>query len=336
MTVIWFRRTPRALVSAAACLLAGAFASAESAPTDIPAGPEPVPSFLGVDLPLRPGERLVPTAGGDCSVVVFAPHEERYERLAGYWSRARWIGPCRFGLAHGEGMIAGADGHFNLSATMLYGLEVTAPELTRSGLLQNDAISWDTSLETLTFHSGEAFSDTAAARYVVRYENTPDGELEYDDLVSVWYGTNFIEKHTFDAEGREWTMSVSAWNVDTYCGLGLPPEFKPYEKEVKKACKKNTRDKLVLFRREGHLQEPWASRPITWLKSCNFSRSSRTNECGKLIGEALGKEAAEFETLLTKGDEAARSAAEQEIIARFAPLEQAVEMLVLSVGEDEE
>lgn len=334
MSVIWFRQAQTALVSAAACLIAGLAASAETAPAEIP--PQPVPSYLGIDLPLRPGERLVPTANGNCAVVIFAPHEERYERLAGYWSRAQWLGPCRFGLAHGEGLIVTADGQFNISATMLYGLEVTAPEISRTGVFQNGEVSWDTSFGTLNFHSGEAFSDTSAARYVVRYETQPDGPLEFEDLVSVWSGTNYLEKHTFDAEGREWTMTVSAWNVDTYCGLGMPPEFKPFEKEVKKACKKNAPQKLVVLRREGYRQEPWASRDVTWLKSCPVNRNTRGNECGKLVSEALGKQAAEFEKLLTKGDAAARSAAEQEIIDRFAPLEQAIEGLVMAAEEANE
>ncbi|MFN7165043.1 MAG: hypothetical protein ACK4P2_09525, partial [Hyphomonas sp.] len=55
-------------------------------------------SYLGIELPLRPGERVVPTASSDCSVVVFAPHEERYERFAAYWRTAEWQGYCRFGL----------------------------------------------------------------------------------------------------------------------------------------------------------------------------------------------------------------------------------------------
>lgn len=332
MKVFWFRRTQQSLAWAIAGLIACVSASAESAPVDIPAAP--APSFLGIDLPLRPGERLAPTSDGTCSVVVFAPHEERYERLAGYWSRAQWLGPCRFGLAHGEGLIVGADGYFTIAATMLYGLEVTAPEIARTGVLQSGELTWDSSFATLSFHSGEAFSDASTARYVVHYEAQPEGPLEFDDLVSVWSGTNYLEKNTFDEEGREWSMSVSAWNVDTYCGLGLPPEYKPFEKEVKKACKKNTPHKLVLLRREGYLQEPWASRDITWLKSCNFSRSSRTNECGKLVTEALGKDAKEFEALLTKGDAKARTAAEQEIIARYAPLEQAMEVFVQSVGDE--
>lgn len=334
MSLIWLRRTQLFLLSAAACLIAGAATSAETAPTDIPGEPEP--SFLGIELPLRPGERLVPTADGNCSVVIFAPHEERYERLAGYWSRAQWLGPCRFGLAHGEGLIVGTDGFFTLAATMLYGLEVTAPEISRAGLFRSGEISWDTSFGTLTFHTGEAFSDTSAARYVVRYESQPDGPLEFDDLVSVWSGTNYLEKHTYDADGREWTMTVSAWNVDTYCGLGMPPEFKPFEKEVKKACKKNAREKLVVLRREGHQQEPWASRDVTWLKSCPVNRNTRGNECGKLVSQALGKQAAEFENLLTKGDAEARSAAEQEILDRYAPLEEAVEDLMLATEETPE
>ena len=43
--------------------------------------------------------------------------------------------------------------------------------------------------------------------------------------------------------------------------------------------------------------------------------------CSKLVQQAIGKDAAELETLLTSGDEAARRAATKEIIDRYAPLE---------------
>lgn len=342
MRVFWSRQLLKFSVPMGAlCIALAAAAEPDQVETAAEAGiavevetaEMPVPNYLGIELPLRPGERVVPTAG-DCSVVVFAPHDELYERFAAFWSKATWSGYCRFGLAHGKGTVTGTEGGWSLQTAMVYGLEVNPADATTSEVSQDGVITWNTPSETMNFFSGTAFSDPASKRYVIRLEKEPASDLELGDLVSGWYGTDYFERHTFDADGRERTMSVSSWNVDTYCGLGLPPEFKPYEKEVKKACKK-TGDKLVLFRRDGFGADPWASRPITWLKSCPYNKTRRTNDCGQLVKEALGKDAAEVETLLTEGDAAARSAAEQEIIARFAPLEAMVEEPLL-VEEFEE
>ncbi len=317
MTFFFSRQTLQFLAAAFAASLS---ANAETAPLPL----EPAPNYLGIELPLRPGERVVPTAGGDCSVVVFAPHEERYERFAAYWRTAQWNGYCRFGLAHGKGTIAGVNGNWSVETSMVYGLEVNPAEIIKTEVGQDGVLSWDPSIDTLNFFSGAAFSDLKSTRYVIRLEREPAGDLELGDMVSDWYGQDYLEKHTFDDTGREWTTSVSVWNVDTYCGLGLPAEFKPFEKEVKKACKK-TADNLVIFRREGFEADPWAERPITWLKSCPVNRTRNINDCGKLVKEALGKEAAELDKFLTEGDMAARRAARQEIFDRYAPLEEMVE-----------
>ncbi|MBK8199849.1 MAG: hypothetical protein IPK75_15980 [Acidobacteria bacterium] len=309
-----------ALCATLAVLAPGFAASADAPPLDSGTGPAPV--FDATNLPLRPGERLLATADGDCSVIVFAPHDGRYQRFANYWQKARWIGPCRFGLAHGDGTIAGVDGDWSVETSMLYGIEINPAEITNSVVGQDGALSWTSSNGNLNFFSGTAFSDLATKRYVIRVEKEPAHELELGDLVATWYGTDYLERHTFDADGRERTMSVSAWNIDTYCGFGLPDEFKPVEKEVKKICKKNG-DKHVLLRRDGLEADPWEDRPITWVKACAYNKARRTYDCGKLVKEALGKDVGELETFLTDGDAAARKVAMQEIIDRYAPLEAA-------------
>ena len=314
-----------------AALLAGPAAGAGAGNEDAPAPVEARPTHDGVELPLRAGEHILPTASGDCAVVVFAPHEERLERYAAFWSKADWSGECRFGLAHGEGDITGTEGGWSIHTFMLYGLEINPAEATTTSVSEDGITSWESPTGTLHFFSGPAFSDVGSRRYAIRVGKDPSGELELGDLASDWYGTDYLERRTFDDDGREVTMSISAWDVATYCGLGAPPEFKGYEKEMKKACKKRG-DKLVLFRREGPVAEPWASRPITWMKSCPVNKILGTSDCGKLAVEAIGEDAAELEVLLTQGDEAARAAATQEIIDRFAPLEDSV--AIVPVAEE--
>ena len=327
MSHFWSRQTLQIVSLTLAAFVAGLAATGETAPLSA------APDYLGIELPLRPGERVVPTAGGDCSVIVFAPHEERYERFAAYWRTAQWNGYCRFGLAHGAGTITGLEGNRSVETSMVYGLEVNPAESITTETGQDGTISWDPSLDTLNFFSGPAFSDLKSKRYVIRLEKEPPGDLELGDMVSDWYGQDYFEKHTFDENRREKTISVSVWNVETYCGLGLPDEYRSFEKEVKKSCKK-TADKLVLLRREGFEADPWSDRPITWLKSCPVNKARNLNDCGKLVKEALGKEAEELDRFLAEGDAAARAAARQEIIDRYAPLEAAIEEPLL-VGDFE-
>jgi hypothetical protein len=331
MKPFWFRQIFRPVSVALAACAAGLVAGADMVLPEAPAETLLVPPAF--DLPLREGERLVPTADGACSVVVFAPHEERYERVAAYWSRANWVGECRFGLAHGDGKIASVPGNWTVDASMLYGVEVGRSEVAVIPAGQEDGFAASVPADTLNYFSGTAFSDTGSVRYAIHLEREPQGELELGDLGSDWYGSDYLERYAFDKSGRETAMSVSVWNVDTYCGLGLPDEFERFEKEVKKACKK-TGDKLVLIRREGFVADLWSERPITWLKSCPVNRASRASDCGQLVSAALGKEAEELETLLTEGDAAARRAAEQEIIDRYGPLEAALDEELLSFSAE--
>lgn len=324
------RQTLRFLSAAFALAAGSVAANADIVPVDLP--PEPAPQAAAIDLPLRPGERLLPTGDGECSVIVFAPNEGRYERFAAYWSKARWIGECRFGLAHGDGTIAGIAGDWSVDTAMLYGIEVNPAEITTSEVGQDGVMSWNSATDSLNFFSGTAFSDVSTKRYVIRLDRESGGELELGELVATWYGSDYLERHTFDDTGRERTMSVSVWNIDTFCGFGLPEEFKPVEKEVKQICKKST-DKHVLLRREGFEADPWEDRPITWLKSCPYNKTRKTYDCGKLVRSALGKEADEVEAFLTEGDADARRAARQEIIDRYAPLEEAAAAESVLVNE---
>ncbi|MGA1342633.1 MAG: hypothetical protein ACO33A_06240 [Hyphomonas sp.] len=314
----WLRQTRAFLSAILAASAAGLPSQAEVMAPDVAAAP--VITRPAFDLPLRPGERLLQTADGACSVVVFAPHEERYERFAAYWSKAQWIGDCRFGLVHGDGRIVAVAGNWTVDASMLYGTEVGRSEVAVIPSGQAGGLSWSPASDTLNYFSGAAFSDSGSVRYTIRLDREPLGELELGELGSDWYGSDYLERYTFDTSGRETAMSISIWSLNTYCGLGLPDEFKRFEKEVKKACNKST-EKLVLIRREGFVADLWSERPITWLKSCPVNKASRLNDCGQLVEEALGKEGGQLEKLLTEGDSIARRAAEQEIINRYADLE---------------
>jgi hypothetical protein len=117
MKHFWSRQALCIASLSLAAFVASVDATAETAALSV----EPAPNYLGIELPLRPGERIIPTASGDCSVVVFAPHEERYERFAAYWRTAQWNGYCRFGLAHGAGTITGVEGNWSVETSMVYG-----------------------------------------------------------------------------------------------------------------------------------------------------------------------------------------------------------------------
>jgi hypothetical protein len=82
-----------ALAGGAAALLCGGGVYAQ---TGSATGSPPMP------LPLRPYERVVSFADGKCAMLDHALGN-------GMPSRFRWFGACRFGLAHGSGLMIGAD-----------------------------------------------------------------------------------------------------------------------------------------------------------------------------------------------------------------------------------
>ena len=61
MRHFWSRQALYIASLSLAAFVAGVEATAETTPLSV----EPAPNYLGIELPLRPGERVIPTAGGD-------------------------------------------------------------------------------------------------------------------------------------------------------------------------------------------------------------------------------------------------------------------------------
>lgn len=321
--VKWYREI-RQIASAAIAALTLGTSAVFSASADV-SGATPiakVPTFLGIDLPLRPGERLVPIGDGTCSAVIFAPHNELADRLSKYWSDNEWFGGCRFGLAHGRGYAVNPRSNSVSDKVMMYGVEIVDPISAKQESMDGGALSWTGTRYTMVSYSGPAFSDLRAVRYIYYFMNSDGADLTLVDLVSAWFSSNYLERHSFAQDGREWTMSISALDVAPYCGKDLAAEFKPFSKEIKKACGIKKSSKLILHRREGYWNDAWAHRKVTWAKAC-MPKDGFT-ECGGLLREGLGKEASEFETTQAQRQEL-RQALVKEIAERYASLEAAVD-----------
>lgn len=285
--------------------------------------PEIVPTFLGIDLPLRPGERLAQIGKGDCSAVVFAPHEERYQDHAKFWSGVEWIGPCRFGVAHGNGALSLSDGRV-IDKQMLYGLDGRPPrEVFTRLVVYGDGSSGDVTTQTLNYFRADTFSSLSASRLsIVGYEFIQNVK-SLVEVESLWFWKSEIQIYTFDAAGHESTMSVHENNPS--CGPDVPEDLKAFAKEIRKACKQKPEGQRILVRREGPSHLPTSQHKTLALAACPFEKSTGRVECDVVLREVLGKKyAAEVEAMMA-GDRAARLAASQEVFARYAPLEQAVE-----------
>lgn len=271
--------------------------------------PEKVPTFLGIDLPLRPGERLLPLGNSGCSMVVFAPKPAHYEAQSRQYKQWEWSGACRFGLIHGNGDFSLPDvsgSAYEISA--IYGTPFFPTRYQHA----TSAYHWA--------YSGTAFSELSTKRM----NFSGSGDLENLDRFEKTSGNVFgIFLDAFDTAGTARTVSISSAEVSYVCANDNEDIYKPFAKEVKKVCSRNQAGQFVVYRREGSAVLSYEN-PIVWLKACPLNKGTRQADCPALMRDAIGKHDAELETILA-GSPAARPVMIQEILNRYAPLEAAVE-----------
>lgn len=287
---------------------------------------EKVPTFLGIDLPLRAGERLLPIGDGPCSVIEFLPQGEPSQTNRDFWKGAEWIGACRFGLAHGKGYAHHLETDTFSEVYMLYGTMVEPFA----------KLSW-TSLDgggtadrqTEYFYSGPAFHDLSTRSLIVYGFDYFEDTTSLATIAKYWGWDSFMFAYRFNEAGEKQMSYYGVMEVSPYCG-GTPPAFlSAFAKELKKACAKKDYDKHVLVRRDGTTLQPYDQAPVVWLKSCPIDKTFRINDCGELLEEAAGQDLATINAMLT-GNKAMRASAEAEILVRYAPLERALDARLAS------
>ncbi|WCL53369.1 hypothetical protein [Gimibacter soli] len=291
--------------------------------------PEKVTTFLGIDLPLQPGERLVPTADGDCSVVVFAPTPDRYERHRAYWEAHNWLGACRFGLAHGPGYASRKTDEATRGYTMLYGISIATP-------LESETRNWPSGgtyiMQTEAYYSSPALHDLSEARYYIihgQYSDLPT--KDFKKFETSWSDVGTFQKISYDGQGNEFLVTIQSMNVADQCETHRGAK-NLYSTEVRKACKAKSAGKYILVRREGYRTSPTASHQIITVKACPYkTKGDYYQDCGLVLRDVLGTEAAQVESAVST-DNAHRAAAAQAVLARYAPLEQALENRIRRSG----
>jgi hypothetical protein len=324
-----YRRTRIKLGSLVSSILTAGFClvSPLAAQAQTPAllAADTVPTFLGVNLPLRPHEHLAPIGTSGCSFVLFATTPADLEARKQIWEKWEWLGECRFGLAHGKGVLQLKDSASVSDATAVYGTPLNPP-LVRNNLGRLDH-----------FYSGTAFSDFSAKHVATlawdEHRGTTDAQLASTNqqikpltlgvLEEVWLWSYFIYFDSYDAAGNSKQVSIRAEDIGAWCTGALPPAFQPFVGEIRKTCGRKKADKHIMVRREGPIPLSSYNNPVVWMKTCPLLKNSNETECDRVLNEALGKTRGEIESVMAASP-AASAAAIQEILARYAPLEEAV------------
>lgn len=277
--------------------------------------PEKMPTFLGIDLPLRPGERLLPLGNSGCSMVVFAPRPEHYEAYRNLWGNWEWSGACRFGLIHGNGKLSlpnsGASGQ---DTSAIYGTRYV------SALYRNANGS------SISVYSGEAFSDLSF-KLINLSGSSGSGVFDRLDSFGKTSGNKFaIGLSAFDTAANARNVWVQSEDVSFVCENDNQDIYKPFAKEVKKVCARNPAGQFVVYRREGTAVFSYAN-PFVWLKACPLKKETGEADCPALMRDAIGKHYGEIEAALDGSPEVRPGTNHliQEILNRYAPLEAALE-----------
>ena len=322
------RRVLRVLPAALAGLIMWSAAGALPASAQVPLTTEKVPTLAGMDLPLRPGERIIPTASEDCSVIAFAPDKTRHDRFANFWKKRTWVGACRFGLAHGAGFAVAVSDSSALEMTMVYGLEIVKQATWEDIPYRDEPGTYRR--KTSNFLVGAAFSDLSAVRYRLKAFDSYEPVRTIAQAAADWMTDSYLQVQTFDAAGNERVLHLLQADVAGQCD-SVGERYKAFASEVKKACRTKPADKQLLIRTEGPSSVPPDNHQVVWAKACPVAKGDSWAECNELLREALGSDWAGFEAAIA-GDGAARAAAKAEIFARFAPLERALEAKLKGAG----
>jgi hypothetical protein len=267
---------------------------------------EKVPTFLGIDLPLHPGEQLVPWGDSGCSHAKFVPGTESIQ-FGRSLKEAQWAGACRFGLVHGRGYYSyeksGPMGEYNV----LYGVEV--PRSVSIGL--NGRVY-------RTFWSGNAFNglDTEELKFQSD-DPSMKGEInKLDDLENGWQKDSMLSYIHVDMTGIRTVSYTTSRSAEYLCNTELSGDYKVFAQQIKRDCDKRTEPQFLVGRKDNGV--------VTWIKLCPGLKPSGHLDCGRFLHEAFGGESPKIDSLIA-GSEEAIKAAIRERIERYAPLEAAVE-----------
>jgi hypothetical protein len=316
----WLDHTRSALSSACMLLVAAWLATPSVATAEgltlLPT--EKVPTFLGIDLPLHPGEQLVPIGNSGCSAVEVADGPEDYRDLAGNRKGLEWIGGCRFGLMHGEGFtyLPGVNSS-ELKAQAIYGI-----------YFHPTLVSAANGYQYYTFYAGSSLSGPNARKLTLTL-TTPVDAQPFESLEDVLARMIYLRLDEYDEQGRMRNFEIRVESISSYCEADAFAHYGAFAPEARKACKNypNT----IVFQREGS-SALYYKNALVGLKACPKSRKSRAVDCEDLIREAIGKDISAFNEIIA-GDKVARQFLRREVFDRYAPLEAAVEARAKQAAE---
>lgn len=280
---------------------------------------ETVSTFLGINLPLRPGERVVPIGDGDCSVVVFAPDPTDLDYQTNYWKARNWSGACRFGLAHGEGGVGEQNSDWMDEAHFIYG---TSFELPRR---DHDPADFGQSGSNQSF--GAFYRGTELASLKTEYFYYATGwSLEnitsFSQIAESGLHLEMRLAHFFmDGSGRHRANETWLMNLGKLCGRTLPATMLGVSKAMATLCADKSGNRIAIVRREGFASAPADEMVVSLVAPCKQYLDGKQG-CRYQFEKAVGTLAADFNAALA-GDRAARTAMAQEIMDRYAPLEKA-------------
>lgn len=323
-------------IAAASAMLVAALASGNAIAQAQPAAlaTETVPTFLGIDLPLRPGERVIPVGKNGCGIVSYVPDPGSFDGLAARWSKAEWDGACRFGLVHGPGVLVSAEGIVQ-AQMWLYGQQIQPRlEVFARGTLAIEHLYRAASAGAPVPENFTLILTPAELGSTGRNPRTD----KITDIPPKWQGGTIIRKW-INPQGTAMTATVRPEPAQYYCnpaGAGanlqnrslLRAEFAGV---LKRACAiKDNSSGFLLIRSERADGQP--TEQVVWAKECPRGKvADGSRVCAGLVLEALQPDAKALTAALAE-DAAARTALIKERFARFAPLEQALEARAAAGG----
>ena len=254
-------------------------------------------------LSLLSDEELLPFTDGECSIIFS-------DRLMGgnrdawlkFYGEGRWQGPCRFGLAHGEGIFY-FSGDIGSPATFIYGVRVY-PRYNDLG-------------QAATFYR-ESADSTFPIALTITGLGMRRAPTSTEDYLADLRTTSSLTLSSATKDGVVENRTIQVVDLQTQCEYGVWPTHKAFESKIRSNCSKEKGQVLAVTktvtqnRREGNQSK------MLQLETCKVGSS----QCANVVRKILGTDATVVDAAI-RDDEVNRRAYVDALFARGESLERA-------------
>ena len=254
-------------------------------------------------LTLLPGEELLPLAEVECAVLYSDSFSEGdRESLRKHYSEWKWQGACRFGLAHGPGIMM-LTANYGIQQTFIY------------GFLFSPRYVFSHSRGIANFYGAKAQGKSGRALMI--YSVAP-ATASVEGLLADLKVDTFLILFSVDQDGKQVNQTIAVRDYQNNCAGDYWVGYEAVRSKVRPTCNKNG-PVMAVVREDVYPGKPDPQKKILEVEPCKLG----TSQCANAFRKLLGKDAALVDAII-RDDDIHRKAYITSLFTRMEPMERAL------------